>query len=594
MPCLRSMLLGLPFIVGAGTLTAQTADRSEAPVAADTFRMNARTVVEDVVVLDKNGAAVPSLRKEDFQIFEDGKPQAISFFEANFADTGPAATPVPLPPNTFTNVPTVAPNQSINVLLMDALNTPSSDQMYVHLQMVKYLASLPPGVRIGVFMLSERLRMIQGVTQDSNVLREAIAKFASKPAPSDLLPSAAQTEAQNSLVSSMKQMESDSQGSQLSPAQTSQLTDSADALRGFLEQESRVEDNARLLFTLDSLQVLARYLAGIPGRKNLIWFVGDIPYCSPDKCPYSDTYHETQMMLAAARVSVYPIGAKGAEAPGDASDNSSAQSTNASDLLAAQNAAFAADNKDRGFRHINMDTWAEETGGKAHYDTNGLKDALADDVESGSRYYTLAYVPKDTKNEGRERKIDVKVAGGTYKLYYRRSYLEQTQKQIKVTKSAPVDDPLRPLMDRGLPSATEIPFRLKVVPSPVQPGAGSPRAGENAQLSGNLTRYIIGFQLPADSLSLVPDEDGARRRPLEVAVVVYSHEGKPLNWEVRNVNLLIKPEQWAMARTAGIPFHLEIDAPPGDVYLRTGVYDLSMRKAGTLEVPLTAVTIAGK
>jgi hypothetical protein len=71
--------------------------------------------------------------------------------------------------------------------------------------------------------------------------------------------------------------------------------------------------------------------------------------------------------------------------------------------------------------------------------------------------------------------------------------------------------------------------------------------------------------------------------------MVYSQEGKPLNWESRNISLLIKPEEWAADQTDGIRFHMEIDAPPGDVYLRTGVYDPASSKVGTLEIPLSAI-----
>jgi hypothetical protein len=36
--------------------------------------------------------------------------------------------------------------------------------------------------------------------------------------------------------------------------------------------------------------------------------------------------------------------------------------------------------------------------------------------------------------------------------------------------------------------------------------------------------------------------------------------------------------------------HLEIDIPPGDIYLRTGIYDLNSGNAGTLGIPLATVT----
>jgi len=74
--------------------------------------------------------------------------------------------------------------------------------------------------------------------------------------------------------------------------------------------------------------------------------------------------------------------------------------------------------------------------------------------------------------------------------------------------------------------------------------------------------------------------------------VAYSQDGKPLNWQARSIGLAIRPEQVAAADASGIPFHFDIDAPPGDVYLRTGICDAMSSKAGTLEIPLRAVTLA--
>ena len=167
----------------SGPVFAQTAatPETEAPVA--TLKLNVRTVLVDVVVTDKKGQAVPGLQKDDFQVLEDGKPQAVTFFEPNFAadSSAASATPAPaLPPNTFTNVPAVAPNEAVNVLLMDALNTPVADQSYAHKQMVRYLASIPPGIRVGVFVLGEKLRIVQGFTEDSALLRASIDRFAGK------------------------------------------------------------------------------------------------------------------------------------------------------------------------------------------------------------------------------------------------------------------------------------------------------------------------------------------------------------------------------------------------------------------------------
>src|SRR5580693_2242675 len=142
----HSSLLGLALSVFlAGPLMAQTAPLPDSDTPAATLKINVRTVLVDVVVLDKNNQPVPGLRKEDFQVIEDGKPQDVTFFEQNFAADARAADAAShsLPPNTFTNVPPTAPNNAINLLLMDGLNTPLADQAYVHKQMVRYLATIP-------------------------------------------------------------------------------------------------------------------------------------------------------------------------------------------------------------------------------------------------------------------------------------------------------------------------------------------------------------------------------------------------------------------------------------------------------------------
>lgn len=559
------LLLGSTLALPTLSLYAQAAP-PEAPSPALT--LNARTVVEDVVVTDKNGRAVPGLRKEDFHVFENGKPETITFFESNFAATETAAAPpAALPPNTFTNMPATPPNNVTNVLLMDSLNTWPEDRMYAQVQMVKYLASLPPNLRIGIFTLTdEKLSLIQGFNEDSSTLRKAVSKFTSNYSHSSSHSVSAQNQALTTALDEAKQMADDTR-----------LAESVNALQHFLRNGPGILDSHdQLVITLNALQALAHYLAGVPGRKNLFWLVGNFPIwipAHPFYCPYLDLYNETKDMLAEAGVSVYPIDAGGVGVDMGIGPSPFEHQPSA--------------------RIINSETWAEDTGGKA-YHANDIKQEIADAVDHGSRYYTLAYVPSDDKEEGRERKVEVRVFSGNYTIFYRKHYFEQTQREIKKASAAPASSPLIPLMAHGMPNSAEIPYRLKVVPSAMQPGPGEARAGQNAQLAGNFTRYDVDFALQSNGLSLLPAADGVRRKSLQVALMVYSQDFKPLNWEIRNISLLIKPEQWAVDQRAGIHFRIEIDAPTGDAYLRTGVYDSSSSKVGTLEIPLSAATLALK
>jgi len=45
------------------------------------FETSASLVVINVTVRDKAGKPVPTLRKEDFRVLEDGKPQTLTVFE---------------------------------------------------------------------------------------------------------------------------------------------------------------------------------------------------------------------------------------------------------------------------------------------------------------------------------------------------------------------------------------------------------------------------------------------------------------------------------------------------------------------------------
>ncbi len=58
-----------------------------------TFSTATRLVTVDVTVKDKAGKAVQGLKASDFAITEDGKPQKISFFEAENLTMEPEPPP---------------------------------------------------------------------------------------------------------------------------------------------------------------------------------------------------------------------------------------------------------------------------------------------------------------------------------------------------------------------------------------------------------------------------------------------------------------------------------------------------------------------
>jgi len=96
--------------------------------SATVLKATTRLVVIDVVATDKQGHAVTDLQRNDFKVLEDGKEQEIKVFslqQPSFTAGAKAvsARNVTLPEGMFTNVPQSKLNNTLNVVLVDALNT---------------------------------------------------------------------------------------------------------------------------------------------------------------------------------------------------------------------------------------------------------------------------------------------------------------------------------------------------------------------------------------------------------------------------------------------------------------------------------------
>ncbi len=582
------------------------------------FKANARTVLLDVVVTGHDGKPVKGLHKEDFQVAEDGHPQAITFFEEHSGAhplTASEASLPPLPPNIFTNIPRVPPSDAVTVLLLDSMNTQLQDQSFVHAEMMKYLTSIPPGTRMAIFTLGNHLEYVQGFTEDASLLSAAIRdpKLGGGPVTSPLLASSGDKAANQTLTSQMAQS--------IAANPSSTVSGALAALQQFMAEQSSSQNDLRVKTTLEAFQQLAGYLAGIPGRKNVIWFSSAFPlviFPNPDlrdafavSREYDPLVRKTNAMLAGAQVAVYPVAAEGnstyslynaderfqakSTAPAQATQTSATAAGPESQQQMAQQMELGSlqqDSVQRNANHTTMEVIASDTGGAAYFNTNGLSDAVAHVIDQGGYFYTMTYTPTNTANDGKYRKIQIKLAseGSGDKLAYRRGYYAADTKEAKAEAAKPAGDPLHPFMGPGMPNTTQIPIAIRVQRIATQPGAETAKpAGDNPILKAPLTRYRVDFVIAASGLQLDPNPDGSRHGKLEVTLLVYSHEGQALNWIVRNLDLDMDAARYAQVKTNGVNFNLDIDVPNGGLTLRSGIFDLNANLAGTLEIPLSSV-----
>src|SRR5207248_8328770 len=101
-------------------------------------------VLLDVVAVDRSGRPLSDLKQQDITVLEDGKPQRLATFTLHApAPAKPQPLPPLVPPHVATNRPDVIEPEGpgvVGILLLDGLNTPPQNQVYVKQQMLKFLA----------------------------------------------------------------------------------------------------------------------------------------------------------------------------------------------------------------------------------------------------------------------------------------------------------------------------------------------------------------------------------------------------------------------------------------------------------------------
>lgn len=584
-----------------------------------TLRVNSRAVLIDVLATDKDGRPVKGLTKESFRVTEDGKPQTIAYFEEHRGLTPQKQRSIAmpqLPEDVFSNYSPIGTPPAVNILLLDALNTPMADQIYLRQAAEHYLKTLKPGSRLAIFTLGLKLRFVEGFSDDPVLLAAAMGyRKNDKPETTVLMQSQEESLAQDTVVGLMNQMVGAGPGAITSAGPAAMIQ----SFQQFMGETKYAQTADREYRTTQALQQLAIYLSAFPGRKNLIWMTGAFPLdlFGLTDMRFDDTIPKTVNLLSAARVALYPVDVRGASAPNlytggnrvdetvrtpqqmigpavgfpDATADPSTinvghdSTTVASGVLTHQ---LQSESSANNASNAAMEMVAQQTGGRAFYNGNDLAGILDRVVSSSSDFYTISYTPTNGDMNGAFRKISVSIEG-KYKLSYRRGYYAREEGEPGAAQEAQTRavqhaiqtgaDPLAPFMDFGLPQTEQILYTERVVPEQ-QPPDAKPR-GE---------RYAVDFLVSLDDLKLTQQPDGTRKGTLALALIVYNKYGEIANRREHLVALDIKPDAWeTYQKNGGLQLHADLDVPNGQYWLRTGVYDAASRKVGTMEVPFSSV-----
>ena len=141
-----------------------------------TFKVNVNLVLVRVVVRDGQGHAIGTLKKEDFQLFDNGKPQTIARF---------AVEKTEVPPSCWkrgwqgTNCGSAEAPERYVAYLFDDLHLPFSDVASTRNAAMKHLDSLSPGDRAAVYTTSGIV--MQDFTDDRAKLRATLLRINPNP-----------------------------------------------------------------------------------------------------------------------------------------------------------------------------------------------------------------------------------------------------------------------------------------------------------------------------------------------------------------------------------------------------------------------------
>jgi VWFA-related protein len=371
------------------------------------FRVATRLIQVNVIVTDHRGAPVTGLARDAFEILDQGLPQKLAFFsEQKPAPANPAAQTERKSAMVFSNRPDEnAPGpRSVTVVLFDRLNTRFEDAGFAKARLEKFLGGVRADDRIALYGLSDRLVILHDFTEDAAALKRALDEF--KPA------------------ETMETKETTFKESRTGHPAMDFLNNRGD------QTASDISMTGRVLETAAALEAIAHHLAGIPGRKNLVWvsnafpinigtFQRRIPGARPQKDDYSAQVDKAAQALSNADVSIYPVDAQGLMPPQGDYNAVNARQQGVRQLSLTLPTTDLAPIAER----ETMQNLADTTGGLIFFDTNDIGGAVRRAIDDSAYTYTVGYYPDHGEWDGKFREIKVKVNRPGVEVRSRRGYL---------------------------------------------------------------------------------------------------------------------------------------------------------------------------
>jgi VWFA-related protein len=545
----RIRLMGLIVLLTGVALTAGQPPAPQPPPQQQqpTFKVRVDYVEVDAVVTDRQGRIVRDLKKEDFQVLEDGKSQSITAFTMVDIpvekDNRPLFATAPIEPDVKTNEKPF--DGRVYVMVIDDMHTRFGRSARVKGAAKQFIERrLGANDLMAVVHTAGPSDANQEFTNNRKLLLAAVDKTSGR-----------------KLDSATVNKTNEYNRTRDMRAQGDPLNDPDDAERGF---------NART--TLDTLRNVAEWFGSVRGRRKAILFVSEgIDYDIYDVISQTGSTHQsastvldaTREAIAAAtrsNVAIYGIDPRGLTDLGDESIEVGAFPDDTS-----LGVGIGSLQNELRLSQDSLRTLSEETGGFAVVNKNDFATAFQRIVEDNSSYYVLAYYPPDAR-PGRTHKIDVRVTRPGLTVRARKAYL--TPKKVepaKTTSTSPSTPELREALDSPLPVSG---LTMHVFAAPFK------GAAPNASV-------LFGVELRGRDMKLDPSSK-----------VLLSYIAIDANGKIRggNTDSLVltnmRPETKTRIEQTGLRMLNRLDLPPGKYQLRIAAHDSAGGNVGSVQYDL--------
>ena len=541
------------------TAQQQTAQQQPQPFGEV---IDVRVINVDVVVTDRKGNPITGLKREDFEIFENGVPKAISNFyevEGNRAknvEVTEVAAGLPAEARPEPKAEEIPDNLKRRVIFyVDNLSLAPFNRNRVFTQMKEFLKNvMRPGDEAMVATFNRSMKVRVPFTKDIGQISQTLDVIAGESA----MGTAGKSE--------RKQVEE-------------RIRDARswdEAVMSARQYAQSVEHDLRQ--SASSLNALMSTLAGVEGKKILVLTSEGFPlqpgrelFYYIDELSREKGWSQGGTMIEGMgfnSASLIQDIARTANANGITMYALHAAGLSAGSEFSAENAratSYAVSHAEMTNSAESMQLMAQMTGGLATLQTNNFAQAFRNIQRDLDSYYSLGY-RAGTQRVDRQRHLQVKVKNKNYVVRSRQTFVE---KSVFAEMS---DKVVANLLYRSKEN------QLRILA----------RVGTPAAVEGGLFRVPVDVQIPLDNLTLLPQGETEHVGGFEVYVVVADKNNDMSDVARKSHSLRIPTSDMERAKGKYYTYTLELLMERGLNRISIGVVDTVGNTSGFVREQIIA------